>query len=231
MDFNADGRVNFIDYCVLAGNWADDMCTWPEWCENCDSDENGAVDSNDLAAFSDNWLKEYRVKFYEFSLDSDPNWSTSGEWDFGQATGGGTLYGHPDPTTGYTGINVYGVNLDGDYSTAVGGPYYLKAGPLDCGLYHSIRLSFARWLNTDEPPYVESTIDISNSSLGPWTTVFRCTLGDTEDGGWRIVDYDISSVADGQETVYIRWGYEIFELAYPCSGWNIDDIKLSGYPQ
>jgi hypothetical protein len=40
------------------------------------------------------------------------------EWDFGQPAGqGNTWWGHnPDPTSGATGANVFGVNLNGDYS-------------------------------------------------------------------------------------------------------------------
>ena len=42
------------------------------------------------------------------------------------------------------------------------------------------------------------------------------------------MEYDISATADGQPTVYIRWGYEVNDEAYSYSGWNIDDIQLWG---
>jgi len=49
------------------------------------------------------------------------------------------------------------------------------------------------------------------------------------DEDWQIVEYDISSIADNQDTVYIRWSYQILDdRAYPYSGWNIDDIQLWG---
>ncbi len=82
----------------------------------------------------------------------------------------------------------------------------------------------------DDPAYVESAIEVSNTGGEPWTTVWEHTRSDLTDSSWRIVEYDISSVADDQETVYIRWGYEVLEYAYPYSGWNIDDIELWGNP-
>jgi len=43
----------------------------------------------------------------------DPGWSRTGEWAFGQPLGqGGDQYGYPDPTSGATGPNVLGVNLE-----------------------------------------------------------------------------------------------------------------------
>ena len=111
----------------------------------------------------------------------------------------------------------------------MGGSYYLTTGPIDCSDYNDIRLRFARWLNTDEPGYVKNTIEVSNGGLWIWEHTDR---SDITDDGWLIVEYDISSIADGQETVYIQWGYEILRGdAYPYSGWNIDDIELWGYPR
>ncbi|MHC4463056.1 MAG: hypothetical protein ACYS6W_15050 [Planctomycetota bacterium] len=49
---------------------------------------------------------------------------------------------------------------------------------------------------------------------------------------WRVVEYDISSIANNQETVYIRWGYKIIRGdAFPYSGWTIDDIEFWGNPR
>ena len=43
-----------------------------------------------------------------------------------------------------------------------------------------------------------------------------------EDNAWNIVEYDISSVAASQSTVYLRWTYEVKSArALPYSGWNV----------
>ena len=183
----------------------------------------------DWALMAQNWLKRLEVKLYDAPLDNNPNWTTEGQWAFGQPTGnGGESYGHPDPDAGYTGTNVYGVNLNGDYSTAVGGPYYLTAGPFNCRHYENMKLKFARWLNSDAPEYVINTIEVSKDGSS-WQRVWE-NPGVVTDENWQEVEYEIGSVADDQETVYIRWGYQVLERAYPYSGWNIDDVQLWGNP-
>ncbi len=225
---DCDGNccVDFFDFALLADYWQEFDCGN---CGGVDLNDDNDVDFNDLKIIVDNWLEQ--VKFYEHLLDENPSWTTEGQWEFGQPMGnGGFVYGNPDPNNGYTNVNVYGVNLNGDYSTAVGGPYYLTAGPFDCRYFYNIRLSFARWLNTDEPGYVNSMVEVSNdgeSWIKAWEHTGRLPI---TDDGWQIVEYNISSVADDQKTVYIRWGYEILEYAYPYSGWNIDDIQLWGNP-
>lgn len=226
-DCDGDCYVDFFDFALLANYWKDIDCGD---CGGVDLNNDSNVDSNDLKIIADNWLKQ--IKFYENVLDDDLNWTTEGEWEFGQPTGGGGItYGNPDPNSGYTDANVYGVNLNGDYSTSVGGPYYLTAGPFDCTYFCNVRLRFARWLNTDDPTHVESTIEVSNDGA-LWIEVWEHTAGSAiTDNDWQLVEYDISSIADWQDTVYVRWGYEIFEGAYPYSGWNIDDIELWGNPR
>ncbi len=229
LDFDSNGVVNLADFAILSSCW-DHECVWPDWCQGVDTDESGKIDYYDLIAFSEKWLDEYPVVFYSESLDTDPRWDVTGEWAFGQPAGdGGSQYGNPDPTSGYTNTNVYGVNLNGDYAITIGGSYYLIAGPFDCSGYESVTLKFARWLNTDDPAYVTATIEVSDDGA-TWTTVWENGRGEIADTSWRMQEYDISSVADNQDTVYVRWGYEVLEHAYPYSGWNIDDIELWGNP-
>ena len=164
-----------------------------------------------------------------FPLDTDPGWSRQGQWAFGHPTGqGGTQYGYPDPSNGATGSNVFGVNLSGDYSTVVGGPYYLTAGPFNFSNNTGMTLQFQRWLNSDYQPYVTDTVEVSNNGT-TWTAVFSNPWGASiTDSAWTQVSYDISSVADGHSNVYVRWSYAIESYAYPYSGWNIDDVAFFG---
>jgi len=187
------------------------------------------VDFLDLAFLAGNWLKSGLRRIFYFNLNEDPNWTKEGQWQFGQPAGAGGIYGKPDPNSGYTGNNVYGVNLNGDYSTAAGGPYYLTIGPLDCSQYSNVKLKFYRWLNTDIPDYVSSRIEVSNNGAD-WVNIWEHTgSSDIADDTWQFKEYDISSAADGKSTIYIRWGYEILdEHAFSYSGWNIDDVQLLG---
>lgn len=166
-----------------------------------------------------------------FPLDIDPGWTHTGQWAFGRPTGGGgTAYGFHDPTSGFTGSNVFGVNLNGDYSVAVGGPYYLTTGPLNLAGYTGVTLQFKRWLNADYPPYVYETIDVFNGSV--WSSVWSNTAGvPISDTAWTNVAYNISARADGRTNVMIRWGHRVGQTgAFAYSGWNIDDIELLGTP-
>ena len=169
---------------------------------------------------------------YSFPLDTDPGWSRQGQWAFGQPTGqGGTAHGNPDPTTGAIGLNVFGVNLNGDYSTSVGGPYYLTTGPLNFAGCSGVILQLERWLNSDYPPYVTNTIEVSSDNTN-WTIIFRNDSGAITDSSWTKLQYDLSPFADNLPAVYVRWGYQVADpRAFAYSGWNIDDIVFQGTSQ
>jgi len=99
----------------------------------------------------------YAEAFRNYPLDSEPLWEMTpgSQWAFGVPQGsGGSQYGNPDPKAGHTGANVYGVNLNGDYSLTVGGPWYHTADPIDCRRRANVHLNFRRWLNTDYQSYV-----------------------------------------------------------------------------
>lgn len=198
--------------------------------EQIAGDLNGdcVVNLIDYAIIAESWLKKGNVIIYSLPLDTMPTWEMEGQWQFGQPTGsGGTEYGNPDPTSGYTGSNVYGMNLNGDYTIAAGGPYTLTAGPFNCSQFNDIKLRFARWLNTDEPDYVICRVEASNNGTN-WNVLWENTAAVT-DSSWQVVEYDVSVIADNKATVYFRWSYEILDgRAYPYSGWNIDDVELLG---
>lgn len=189
-----------------------------------------AADSTHLDSASHEWVtaKGREVAFAEWSLDTNPGWAASGQWAFGAPMGlGGQYYGYPDPTSGHTGTNVYGVNLLGDYSTMLGSAGYLTLGPINCtGLQH-VRLRFWRWLNTDSYPFVDTRVEVSADNM-TWTTVWTNGEREITDNRWVEVAYDISALADNCATLYVRWGYAVLLAhAWPYSGWNIDDVSLT----
>ncbi|HPA20868.1 MAG TPA: InlB B-repeat-containing protein [Verrucomicrobiae bacterium] len=167
---------------------------------------------------------------YGFPLDVDPGWTRQGEWAFGRPTGqGGAGFGGPDPSSGATGSNVFGVNLKGDYSTSVGGPYYLTAGPINFVGVTSIQLQFRRWLNSDYQPFVSATLDVSTNGSA-WTAIWSNASTAIEESDWNTVRYDLPAWVNNRSNVYVRWGYRIASGAFAYSGWNIDDIQFLGAP-
>ena len=159
---------------------------------------------------------------HEVSLDADPGWATQGEWEFGVPTGGGSRNG--DPTSGYTGSNVYGYNLTGDY------PNYLSAQmltstPFDLTDGVGTRLEFQRWLGVENSDFDHAAVEVSIDGTN-WTTVWDHTGGEISESAWSLVSYDVSSVADGQPAVWFRWVMGRTDQSQTYPGWNIDDIRL-----
>lgn len=166
---------------------------------------------------------------YDFPMDSDPGWVLEGQWEFGAPSGQRCGdHGHNDPSSGATGSNVLGVNLDGCYDLAIGGPYYAVAGPFDLTGYEDVTLRFQRWLNSDIPEYAKAALEISTDGQTwtvLWTQAEREEITDTE---WTQCEYALPQ-ADCEPEVYLRWGYEIVqERVYAYTGWNLDDVQLIG---
>jgi hypothetical protein len=162
-------------------------------------------------------------------LNEDPGWPMNGEWAFGVPQGlGGSAHGNPDPTGGYTGSNVLGVNLAGDYATTVGGPYFVTMGPIDLTDATEVELRFRRWLNSDYQPYASATVEVSTDGSN-WTLLWENGGSPAvADSSWQAIALP-ATAADDAATVWFRWGYAVLQGgAFAYSGWNLDDIELWG---
>ncbi|HUU83527.1 MAG TPA: C25 family cysteine peptidase [Phycisphaerae bacterium] len=159
---------------------------------------------------------------YTFPMDDDPGWSTEASWAFGQPTGGGSAGG--DPTSGYTGLKVYGYNLTGDYANNL--PVrYLTTTALDCTGMTDVELRFQRWLKVETSWFDHANIEISNNG-SDWTTVWVNGTSTIIDSSWVEQVFDISAMADGQPAVSIRWGMGPTDGSSTYPGWNIDDVEI-----
>ena len=164
---------------------------------------------------------------YSWDLSSDPGWTTEGDWEFGVPTGAGGQYGNPDPTSGYTGTNVYGYNLDGDYPNNLP-ERHLTTGPLNFNGMYSSQLVFRRWLGVESPEYDHAYVRVSTNGAD-WTDVWA-NEGEMVGGSWEQQVIDISEVADDQSQVYIRWTMGTTDGGWTYCGWNIDDIEVYAVP-
>jgi hypothetical protein len=167
-----------------------------------------------------------RVSRYQWMFDEDPGWTCEGQWAFGQPVGGGGQNGAPDPTSGHTGNYVCGYNLNGDYPGGMS-EKHLTAGPVDCSELVLTQLSFWRWLGVEVPRFDRATISISTDGES-WTTAWQNEF-EVTDYEWTHVELDISDVADGEETVYLRWTMGGTDLTTHYCGWNIDDVEILGH--
>jgi hypothetical protein len=161
---------------------------------------------------------------YDFPMNTNPGWNTTGMWAFGHPTGGGTH--SRDPNNGYTGTNVCGYDLTGDYIREMPA-YYLTTTALNCSTVTGAQLKFWRWLAVDAAVWAHATIEVSNNGT-TWTTIWQNNLAVSE-SAWSQQSYNIASVADNQPTVYLRWGMgPTADDCTPYPGWNIDDVQIWG---
>ena len=160
---------------------------------------------------------------YEWTLDTDPGWTTQGQWAFGHPTGSGGDGGGPDPTNGYTGSNVYGYNLYGDYTDNMP-EYHLTTTPVDCTGLGNVQLKFQRWLGVESSIYDHAYVRVSNDG-SDWVTIWE-NGADIADSSWIEQEFDISAVADNEPTVYLRWTMGTTDGGLTFCGWNIDDIQI-----
>ena len=162
---------------------------------------------------------------YEWPLDSDPGWSADSGWEFGVPGGLGGEHGPPDPDSGHSGQNVYGYNLQGDYPPNLP-QRHLTSGPIDCSELTDVSLVYWRWLGVETPQYDHAYVRVSDDGVG-WQTVWE-NGSEVSDGAWTRVEHDLSEVADGSETVYLRWTMGTTDQGWQYCGWNIDDVAIWG---
>ncbi|MBN1356479.1 M28 family peptidase [bacterium] len=104
--------------------------------------------------------KYFECPIVVFDLDENPGWTVTGQWAWGQPTGGSGDHGAPDPTSGYTGSTVYGYNLNGGYVNNMP-EYTLTTEPLDFNGIFDAEIQFARWLGVESSEYDHARIQVS----------------------------------------------------------------------
>jgi hypothetical protein len=165
---------------------------------------------------------------YSADMNSNPGWSPEGQWQWGVplGQGGGGGRGNHDPTGGFTGSAVLGYNLAGDYANNIAATQWVTTPAIDCSTFETVTLSFYRWLNVDAPDNDQAFVQISNDQLN-WTIVWQNSVRVT-DAAWTLQTFDVSTVAGHQPNVYLRWGLGPTNNNQAYSGWNIDDVLLTG---
>ena len=162
---------------------------------------------------------------YEWNLNDDPGWTTEGEWALGQPAGLGGEHGCADPAGGYTGTQVYGYNLAGDYPDGLA-EKHLTTTAIDCTNLTRTSLKFWRWLGVEDSEYDHASVRVSTDAAS-WATVWQNT-GEVADGEWVQQEIDLQEVADGQPTVYVRWTMGSTDEGWRYCGWNLDDVQMWG---
>ncbi len=160
-----------------------------------------------------------------FNMDHNPGWSMEGAWEWGVPAGAAAEYGGPDPTSGSTGANVLGYNLQGAYGNLMAATD-LTSSPINCRGLQQVRLRFQRWLGVEVARYDHAILSISNDGNEYHTVWANPESSEVADVAWTEVEYDISPWADDEATVFLRWTMGTTDDSYVYCGWNIDDVQL-----
>jgi len=164
---------------------------------------------------------------YHTNMDTDPNWQLDEGWAWGAPSGEGSWNG--DPNTAHTGVNVIGYALEGDYADDIETTRYATVGPIDCQGYRNIRLSFWRWLGI-EAPYDYADVQVSADGVH-WADLWTTGFSHLSDQSWHLMEYAVpAALADDQPRVYFRWGLGPTDESVTYSGWNLDDVQVTGNP-
>ncbi len=162
-----------------------------------------------------------------WNLDADPGWNHQGDWAWGVPAGSGGSSGNPDPDAGFTGQNVLGYNLSGDYPDNMSQTSYLTTSALDCSQIHDTILKFRCWLGVETNSYDHAKLQISADGF-QWTDLWANGSESMSGGTWELWSFDVSGIADGNTNFHIRWGMGPTDSSVHYCGWNIDDIEIWG---
>jgi len=92
---------------------------------------------------------------YSADMDTNPGWSLQGQWAYGVPIGAGG-----DPSSGYTGDNVIGYNLNGAYTNNM--PVYYATTPAFSTIgYSGLSFSFQRWLGVEDAYFDSATVQVA----------------------------------------------------------------------
>jgi Fibronectin type III domain len=159
-------------------------------------------------------------------------WTLGPEWNMGSAAAStGHQAGNPDPSADHTPTadnGVAGTIIGGNPNTnLLHGPYSLESPPINATGHTSLTLDFWRWLNSDYPPYSDWRVEVFNGTA--WTVVLSNSAATavTADSAWTHFTVDVTPYLN--PAFRVKFSYSITQSGvYVMSGWNLDDITVSG---
>lgn len=205
---------------------------WHQWqqvalfaAEDDDSEIGSAQIMLDGGDFGTIAVRAYEVEndaIYMALMDSNPEWTLGDQWEWGFASGQGS-----NPVSGSTGNSVIGYNLAGDYPPNLTVTKWATTPAINCATCQNVKLGFQRWLNIESSSYDHAYVQVSGDNGVTWQQVWQngATLQDRQ---WVAQSFDISQMADGKSQVKVRWGIGPTDSSVQYSGWNLDDVVVSG---
>ncbi len=127
-----------------------------------------------------------------------------------------------DPPSSFTGRSHWGNDLAVDNSSDKLYPQlshnFLESAPIDCRGFHGVHLRFRRWLSAERGDSLRISVN--------GTPIYQSSNErDLFDRSWKLMDYDVSGLADDRADVVVRFELESDGFGQ-AGGWNIDDFRL-----
>ncbi len=181
----------------------------------------------------------YESVYYD-DFSTDKGWFLNGEWEIAVPKGfGGTFgsngsngsVGHPGASFPFVGTRVLGTDITGlgdypgNYEPALDSLEWVAVSPpIDCFYFKDVTLTFQRWLNVEATDKVY--IHISNDDGLTWKKVwenndFFSALN------WKKESLSIP-IANRKQGVRIRFAIGSTDYTNQYSGWNIDNLFVTG---
>jgi hypothetical protein len=155
------------------------------------------------------------VLLYFAGMDTDPGWDLEPDWQYGPPQ-----YDSQGPTRGFTGDNILGYNLSGNYPSGLS-VKYATTPPINCLGATGLTLQFQRWLRTRSGDSV--SIQVSTNGTD-WLSVWATSSG-VSDSEWQLVQHPVPAGVTGSPAVQFRWG-QASNFLLNDIGWNLDDVEL-----
>jgi len=174
----------------------------------------------------------YEAVFYDDFM-TDMGWGLSGDFERDKPQGLGGIYiGNKDPLyaagdTMIIGNDITGLGfLAGDYEPLVDKYVNLAISPpFDLLYYNDVKLNFHRWLNVENQD--TASIDLSLDGGTNWNEIWTNDNNLITDNQWTYFSLDVPS-AHRESTVKIRINLGPTTLNNHFSGWNIDNLSITG---
>jgi len=178
------------------------------------------------------------VFFDNFSTDLGwTGYGGAGEWTRGSPLGGpgDDTHGGPDPTQDHTPTAdnyVIGNDLtatDGDYEPGLTQTYWLTSPIINCSDAVSVQLEYWQWLGAERSQYDHVYLQVYNGTT--WITKWQNGTTTTDQNTWNQRLIDVAAEADQNAQFRIRYGIGVTDGDWQYCGWNLDDLKITGYSQ
>ena len=191
---------------------------------------NGTYPSSELSPGGDRTI--LHTRFYD-DFEGSLTWTLTGEFQVGTPDGNGGDPGNPNPTGAHSGSNALGTDLTGlganPYNYEPGltesNAYTATTESLNLLYYKDLNLFFWRYLNIEV--WDRASIDISPDDGATWHNLWESTVY-INDFEWNQQKLVVPQEYWRSDQVRLRFRLGPTDGVENYSGWNIDDVYLTG---